>query len=126
MTTPCGEATQVRYLAGLAMSPFKSIQLAAALSVAFTAAAAQAQGWRTSGPKFHVAKVDADGGPLLTGRDLSSYFSLKSGDVAAPNAFGKLIGGLRSTYWRAGYADSLSTMPRHSIRLTRWRRITLR
>jgi outer membrane protein assembly factor BamA len=59
----------------------------------------------TSGPKFHVAKVDADGGPLLTGRDLSSYFSLKPGDVAAPDAFGKLIGGLRSTYWRAGYAD---------------------
>lgn len=59
----------------------------------------------TSGAKFHVAKVDADGGPLLTGRDLSPYFSLKPGDVAAPDAFGKLIGGLRSTYWRAGYAD---------------------
>jgi outer membrane protein assembly factor BamA len=59
----------------------------------------------TTGAKFHVAKVAADGGPLLTGRDLSPYFSLKSGDVAAPNAFGKLIGGLRSTYWRAGYAD---------------------
>jgi hypothetical protein len=60
----------------------------------------------TSGPKFHVAKVDADGGPLLTGKDLSPYFSLKPGDVAAPNAFGRLIGGLRSTYWRAGYADA--------------------
>jgi outer membrane protein assembly factor BamA len=59
----------------------------------------------TSGPKFHVANVEGDGGPLLQGRDLSPYFALKTGDVATPNAFGRLIGSLRSVYWHAGYAD---------------------
>lgn len=59
----------------------------------------------TSGPKFHVANVQGDGGPLIQGRDLSPYFALKPGDVATPNAFGRLIGSLRSVYWHAGYAD---------------------
>jgi hypothetical protein len=58
-----------------------------------------------SGPKYHVAAVTGDGGPLLAGRDLSPYFSLKKGDVATPSAFGRLYGSLRSMYWRAGYAD---------------------
>lgn len=59
----------------------------------------------TSGPKFHVANVSGDGGPLLQGRDLSPYFALKPGDVATSNAFGRLIGSLNSIYWHAGYAD---------------------
>lgn len=59
----------------------------------------------SAGPKFHVATVKADGGPLLQGKDLSPYFALKPGDVATPNAFGRLIGSLRSIYWHAGYAD---------------------
>jgi outer membrane protein assembly factor BamA len=59
----------------------------------------------TSGPRFHVANVDGDGGPLFQGKDLSPYFALKTGDVATPSAFGRLIGSLRSAYWHAGYAD---------------------
>jgi outer membrane protein assembly factor BamA len=59
----------------------------------------------TSGPKFHVANVSGDGGPLLQGRDLSLYFALKAGDVATSNAFGRLVNSLRSVYWHAGYAD---------------------
>jgi outer membrane protein assembly factor BamA len=59
----------------------------------------------TSGPKYHVLSVKADGGPLLKGRDLSTYFSLKPGDVATPNAFGRLAGSLRALYWHAGYPD---------------------
>jgi outer membrane protein assembly factor BamA len=58
-----------------------------------------------SGPKYHVLSVKADGGPLLKGRDLSPYFSLKPGDVATPNAFGRLAGSLRALYWHAGYPD---------------------
>ncbi len=59
----------------------------------------------TSGPKFHVANVSGDGGPLLQGRDLSPYFALKAGDVATSNAFGRLVNLLRSVYWHAGYTD---------------------
>ena len=59
----------------------------------------------TAGPKFHVASIKADGGPLVQGRDLSPYFALKQGDVATPYAFGRLAGALRSVYWQAGYAD---------------------
>lgn len=58
-----------------------------------------------AGPKFHVATVKGDGGPLLRGKDLSPYFALKPGDVATSNAFGRLVGSLRSVYWHAGYAD---------------------
>jgi outer membrane protein assembly factor BamA len=58
-----------------------------------------------AGPKFHVATVKADGGPLLQGKDLSPYLALKPGDVATPNAFGRLVVSLRSVYWHAGYAD---------------------
>ena len=58
-----------------------------------------------AGPKYHVASIKADGGPLLQGRDLSSYFTVKQGDVATPNPFGKLAGSLRSVYWHAGYPD---------------------
>jgi outer membrane protein assembly factor BamA len=59
-----------------------------------------------SGPKYHIAALTADGGPLLKGRDLSPYFALKPGDVATPNPFGRrLTGTLISIYWRAGYPD---------------------
>jgi outer membrane protein insertion porin family len=58
-----------------------------------------------AGPKFHVATVKGDGGPLLQGKDLSPYFALKPGDVATSNAFGRLVTSLRSIYWHAGYAD---------------------
>lgn len=59
-----------------------------------------------SGPKYHIADITADGGPLLHDRDLSPYFALKPGDIATPNPFGlRLIGALRTTYWRAGYPD---------------------
>lgn len=59
----------------------------------------------TCGPKYHVSSIRGDGGPLLEGRDLSPFFTLKAGDVALPNPFGKLIGSLRSLYWHSGYAD---------------------
>jgi hypothetical protein len=59
----------------------------------------------TAGPKYHVASIKADGGPLVQGRDLSSYFAIKPGDVATPYAFGRLAGALRSVYWHAGYVD---------------------
>ena len=58
-----------------------------------------------AGPQYRVATVSGDGGPLLHGRDLSSYFSLKAGDVATPNAFGRLEGSLRTVYTHEGYAD---------------------
>ena len=59
----------------------------------------------TSGLQYHVASIKADGGPLLQGKDLSPYLSLKPGDVAPPYALGRLIGSLRSVYWHAGYPD---------------------
>jgi hypothetical protein len=59
----------------------------------------------TSGPKFYVASIKANGGPLLAGRDLSPYFTLRPGDVAQPNPFARLAGTIRSTYWHAGYPD---------------------
>ena len=59
----------------------------------------------TAGPKYHVARINADGGPLVQGRNLSPYFTVKPGDVAIPNPFGRLAGALRSVYWHAGYAD---------------------
>lgn len=59
----------------------------------------------TSGPQYHVSTIKADGGPLLSGRDLSPYFSLKPGDIATPNPFGRLAGLARSYYWHFGYPD---------------------
>jgi hypothetical protein len=59
----------------------------------------------TAGSQYHVSTIKADGGPLLKGRDLSPYFSLKPGDVATPNPFGSLTGQLRSYYWHFGYPD---------------------
>lgn len=57
------------------------------------------------GPQYRVAAVSADGGPLLTGRDLSSHFTKKPGDIAGTGPFGRLAGELRDLYWHYGYAD---------------------
>jgi outer membrane protein assembly factor BamA len=59
----------------------------------------------TPGPQYRVGSITADGGPLLVGRDLSSYFSEKPGDIAGAGPFGHLAGELRALYWRYGYAD---------------------
>lgn len=59
----------------------------------------------TPGPQYHIEAITADGGPLLTGRDLSSHFAVKPGDVAGAGPFGRLAGELRALYWHYGYAD---------------------
>jgi hypothetical protein len=58
-----------------------------------------------AGPQYHVASIKASGGPLLANRDLSSYYTLKPGDIAVPDPLGRLAGAIRSTYWQAGYPD---------------------
>jgi hypothetical protein len=58
-----------------------------------------------AGPQYRISSITADGGPLLVGRDLSPYFSLKVGDLAGYGPFGKLAGDLRPLYWHWGYAD---------------------
>ena len=59
----------------------------------------------TPGPQFRIESITADGGPLLIGRDLSSYFTEKRGDIAGSGPFGRLAGELRALYWHYGYAD---------------------
>lgn len=59
-----------------------------------------------SGPQYHIASMTIDGGPLLQGKDLSSYVSVKSGDIANSRAFSRLINSMRSLYWQAGYPDA--------------------
>jgi hypothetical protein len=59
-----------------------------------------------SGPQYHIAHIAGDGGPLLAGRNLSSVFGARPGDVANPVAYGPLEGKLRSLYWHSGYADA--------------------
>jgi outer membrane translocation and assembly module TamA len=58
-----------------------------------------------AGPKYHVSSISADGGPLLTGRDLTGFFQLKPGALAGPSPFGSLGGQVRALYAQAGYAD---------------------
>ena len=58
-----------------------------------------------SGPQYRIASITADGGPLLKGRDLSSHFAQKPGDIAGAGPFGRLAGELRAFYWHYGYAD---------------------
>ena len=58
-----------------------------------------------SGPQYRLASITADGGPLLKGRDLSSHFAQKAGDIAGAGPFGRLAGELRAFYWHYGYAD---------------------
>lgn len=57
------------------------------------------------GPQYRISSITADGGPLLRGRDLSSLFVQKVGDVAGAGPFRRLAGELRALYWRNGYAD---------------------
>lgn len=57
------------------------------------------------GPQYRIDAITADGGPLLKGRDLSSFFSEKPGDIAGVGPFGRLAGELRAFYWHYGYAD---------------------
>jgi outer membrane protein assembly factor BamA len=49
--------------------------------------------------------ISADGGPLLKGRDLSSHFAQKAGEISRAAPFGRLAGELRAFYWHYGYAD---------------------
>jgi hypothetical protein len=60
----------------------------------------------SSGPKYRISSISADGGPLLPGKDLSSYFKSRAGDVAGPFAFGNLGIQLRDLYQHNGYADA--------------------
>lgn len=60
----------------------------------------------SSGPKYRISSITADGGPLLPGRDLSTHFKSKVGDVAGPFAFGNLDSQLRDLYQHNGYADA--------------------
>jgi hypothetical protein len=59
----------------------------------------------TPGPQYHIASISADAGPLLPGRDLSSLFARRPGDVANGNPFGRLPGELRAYYEQRGFAD---------------------
>jgi outer membrane protein assembly factor BamA len=58
-----------------------------------------------SGSQYRIASITADGGPLLKGRDLSSHFAQKAGEIASAGPFGRLAGELRALYWHNGYAD---------------------
>lgn len=58
-----------------------------------------------AGPVYHVGMVSADGGPLLRGRDLASYFDLHTGDIATPYAFQRLESSIMTIYFQSGYAS---------------------
>jgi len=58
-----------------------------------------------AGPKYRVASITADGGPLLQGKDLSQFFAVHVGDEAGPVPFARLGPGLRGYYEQFGYAD---------------------
>lgn len=65
-----------------------------------------------TGPKYHVSSLSADGGPLLQGKDMSRFFALKSGDIAALPPFGNLGPQVRALYVHNGYADvDIETIP---------------
>lgn len=57
------------------------------------------------GQQYRISSISAGGGPLLPGRDFSSSFALKPGEVAGRAPFGRVPGELRAYYWRYGYAD---------------------
>ncbi len=57
------------------------------------------------GPQYRISSITAGGGPLLPGKDFSSSFALKPGEVAGRGPFGRVPGDLRAYYWRYGYAD---------------------
>jgi hypothetical protein len=58
-----------------------------------------------NGPKYSIAAVVADGGPLLRGRDLSQFFTAHAGETAVPSPFVHLSPSLRSFYQENGFAD---------------------
>jgi outer membrane protein assembly factor BamA len=59
----------------------------------------------SAGPLYHVGLISADGGPLLHERDLSGYYDLQPGEVAAPYAFDRLESSIMTVYFQAGYAS---------------------
>lgn len=58
-----------------------------------------------AGPQFHVSSINADGGPLLAGKDLSRFFEMKVGDVPGRYPLSDLASKLRELYLHYGYAD---------------------
>jgi len=58
-----------------------------------------------AGPRYTVSDISADGGPLLHGRDLSTLFTVKVGDVAGRDPFQRVESALRTYYQGAGYLD---------------------
>lgn len=58
-----------------------------------------------TGPPYRVFWLNADGGPLLAGKDLSRFFSLKPGDLADRDPFEQLGLQLRLLYQHAGFED---------------------
>lgn len=57
------------------------------------------------GPVFHISSITADGGPLLQGRDLSSFITAKPGDRAGWSPFNRLGPAVAAHYRRYGFAD---------------------
>lgn len=57
------------------------------------------------GPLYHVSSITADGGPLLTGKDLSRFFGMKEGDIPRRYPLAGLASELRYLYLHHGYAD---------------------
>ena len=65
----------------------------------------------TPGPQYHIGEITGDGGPLLKGRDLSTLFRIKPGDIATSSPLGKLAGQLLGLYEHYGYADAVVDGP---------------
>jgi outer membrane protein assembly factor BamA len=63
------------------------------------------------GPQYHIGEITGDGGPLLKGRDLSTLFKVKPGDIATSSPLGKLAGQLLGLYEHYGYADAVVEGP---------------
>jgi outer membrane protein insertion porin family len=63
------------------------------------------------GEQYHIGEITGDGGPLLKGRDLSTLFKIKPGDIATSSPFGKLAGQLLGLYEHYGYADAVVEGP---------------
>jgi outer membrane protein assembly factor BamA len=55
--------------------------------------------------QYRISGLDADGGPLLAGKDLSRFFGKAVGDVAGRDPFENLRGNLWTLYRHFGYAD---------------------
>lgn len=58
-----------------------------------------------AGPQYHISAISADGGPLLTGRDLSNFYQAHPGDIATLDILGRLAGQIRGLYTHNGYSD---------------------